>query len=79
MITGRAAWEEETVDLREAAATLDVSETVLRGMAWESEISLEPKWGFRERLPRQAVDSWCASFETRDATGGSACEVSRRT
>lgn len=79
MVTGRAAWEEETVDLREAAATLDVSETVLRGMAWESELSLEPKWGVRERLPRQAVDSWPARFETRDTTGGPAWEVNRRT
>lgn len=60
MVSCREAWEEETVDLREAAASLGVSENALRRMAWESELCGEPKWGFRERLPRQVVDSWRA-------------------
>ena len=60
MVSCRAAWEEETVDLREAAARIGFPEHSLRRMAWDSEISIEPKWGFRERLPRQVVDSWAA-------------------
>jgi hypothetical protein len=79
IVSCRKAWEEETVDLREAAATLSVSENVLRRMAWESELCIEPKWGFRERLQRQVVDSWRAWFETPDAPGGSAWKVNPRT
>lgn len=60
MVSCRAAWEEETVDLREAAARIGVPEHSLRRMAWDYELSIEPKWGFRERLPRQVVDSWAA-------------------
>lgn len=43
MVSCREAWEEETVDLREAAASLGVSENALRRMAWESELCIEPK------------------------------------
>lgn len=67
-----------TVDLREAGATLGVSEIVLRRMAWDSEVGLEPKWGFRERLPRDGVDSWAVKAKALDCLGGSACEVNHR-
>lgn len=79
MVSCREAWEEETVDLRETAASLGVSGNALRCMAWESELCIEPKWGVRERLPRQVVDSWREIFETPDAPGGSAWDVNLRT
>ncbi len=64
MISCRKAWEEETVDLREAASEIGVSANALRCMAWESEVCLESNWGIRERLPRQVVDDWASRATT---------------
>lgn len=66
MVSCRKAWEEETVDLREAAARIGVSANALHCMAWESEVCLEPNWGIRERLPRQVVDCWATQAKTTD-------------
>ncbi len=79
MVSCREAWEEETVDLREAAARIRVAEDSLHRMAWESEISIEPKWGFRERLPHQVVEFWAAREWAGDFPGGIACPLNRPT